>query len=499
MSEIKFSSNKSEASSGNFRAVDLCTAIISDLHLCEAEPVNAKFPLWKKFKTREFFFDEQFLSFLELIENKANGRPLELVLNGDIFDFDSVMTMPENPLFRISWLEKKRGLYPRPERARFKLQVIWENHELFFQGLRSFIIRGNRVVLIAGNHDLELHFPEVRDFLIQKLSLPAGAHDRFRFCEWFYISNSDTLVEHGNQYDPYCLCENPIQPFSQGYNFKTMSLPFGNLACRYILNGMGFFNPHVEANYIMSLKEYVLFFFKYIVRAQPFLIFSWLFGSVVTLVFSFLDRFRVPIRDPLSIEDRIDDIARRAKATPRMVRELRELFAPPATSNPLLIARELWLDRAFLFLFTLIFLIQVMILIRQVADISMWWMLIPYMLLLPFFLFYSKSVISLASTYKEPDEHILAAAGQITGVNRVIYGHTHKVRHEMIGGIEHLNSGCWSPAFLDVECTKSIDQKTFVWIETEEIGQRKAQVLRFHQGSAIEQITKRKIDTNRHS
>lgn len=35
----------------------------------------------------------------------------------------------------------------------------------------------------------------------------------------------------------------------------------------------------------------------------------------------------------------------------------------------------------------------------------------------------------------------------------------------MIGGIEHLNSGTWSPAFKDVECTKAIDQKTCVWIE----------------------------------
>ena len=68
------------------------TAIVSDLHLCEAEPVNPKFPLWKKFKTRQFFYDDVFANFLTHVQEKAKGEPVELVLNGDIFDFDSVMT-----------------------------------------------------------------------------------------------------------------------------------------------------------------------------------------------------------------------------------------------------------------------------------------------------------------------------------------------------------------------------------------------------------------------
>ena len=47
------------------------TAIISDLHLCEAEPVHPKYPLWKKFKTKEFFFDDEFDDFLKLISFKT--------------------------------------------------------------------------------------------------------------------------------------------------------------------------------------------------------------------------------------------------------------------------------------------------------------------------------------------------------------------------------------------------------------------------------------------
>src|SRR5437868_2489002 len=107
------------------------TAIISDLHLCEAEPINPKYPLWKKFKTKQFFFDDIFTTFLQEIEGKAKGTPVELILNGDIFDFDSVLRLPEEAIFSISRLEKKRGLFPREERSCFKIKVILEDHAVF--------------------------------------------------------------------------------------------------------------------------------------------------------------------------------------------------------------------------------------------------------------------------------------------------------------------------------------------------------------------------------
>lgn len=457
------------------------TAVVSDLHLTEAEPINPHYPLWKKYKTRQFFFDDMFGDFLVEIEKKAKGEAIELIMNGDIFDFDSVLAVPEKPTFRISSLERKRGLLPRPERALFKIQLILEHHAVFFQHLSAFVGRGNRVVFIVGNHDVEIHFPEVQASILEAIDPARKWRSQVRFCEWFYISNADTLIEHGNQYDPYCVCEDPIQPFARGYNFKTLRLPFGNMACRYILNGLGFFNPHVDSNYIMTVPEYLKFFWTYMLRSQPLIILTWLGGAFTTLWMSIMDRLLVPIRDPLRIEDRIEEIAEKSNATPRMVRELRELFAESATGDPILMVRELWLDRALLIFIAFLLILQGFILINTVFQISFFWMFIPLFLLLPFFLFYSQSIQSLVSGYKEPDESVLMTAGQITKTNRIIYGHTHIIRHEMIGSVEHLNSGCWSPAFLDVECTKPVGQKTFVWIEPDdEI--RRASLLQFQAG-----------------
>jgi UDP-2,3-diacylglucosamine pyrophosphatase LpxH len=462
------------------------TAIISDIHLTEAEPEHPPGNLWKKFKSREFFFDDTLSDFFEYIQEKSGNEKAELILNGDVFDFDSVMSIPEDAPFRITWLEKIRGLFPEEEKASFKMQKILSEHQVFVEALRKFIKHGNQVVIVIGNHDLELHFHQVQNDIIYALNLTKEEQSRIRFCEWFYISNEDTLVEHGNQYDPYCLCQNPIHPLIQKFNRVEVRLPFGDLAGRYMTNGMGFFNPHVDSNFIMSFGDYMKFFTKYLIRTQPLIMWTWFWSSIVVLSQSFLDRLLPALKDPLTMEDRVNDIAERSNATPRMVRELRELSVTPATSNPIRLARELWLDRAFIMLIGFIFIFQIFALIKLASDISFFWMFIPLFILVPFFVFYAKSIDSDITVVKEPNEWILSVSARIARVKRVIYGHTHIARHEYIGEVEHLNSGCWTPAFLDVECTKPMGKKTYIWIEPGEDGKREAQLREFIRGDSYQ-------------
>jgi hypothetical protein len=270
------------------------------------------------------------------------------------------------------------------------------------------------------------------------------------------------------------------------FNRYELRVPFGNLTTRYLINGMGFFNPHLDSNYIMTPRQYVNFFLKYMLRAQPLLMITWLWGSTAALFQSFFERLRPAVTDPLTMEDRVEQIAFRANATPRMVRELKELFVPPAASYPSIIARELWLDRAFLMLAVLIILYVVFLQLDNIFNIAIWWLFIPLFLFVPFFLFYSRSIQSTVHEFKEPREKTLSMAGLITGVARIVYGHTHIVRHEVIGAIEHLNSGTWSPAFLDVECEKPVGQKTFVWIYPVEGSAREAKVLQIKDGQVTE-------------
>ena len=346
------------------------TAIISDLHLCEAEPVNPHFPLWKKYKTKKFFFDDQFRAFLEYIHNQAGHHKIELIFNGDTFDFDSVMYQPPNPTYAVSWIEKRRGLEPEEEKSMDKIRKILHDHKLWCEHLRWFIEQGHRVVFVIGNHDLELHWKNVQVEILNILDLTAEERTRVRFVEWFYISNEDTLVEHSNQYDPYCLCDDPINPFILNYNRVQVRIPFGDWACRYLVNGMGYFNPHVDANYVMTLSQYVKAFFKYMVRTQPLIVWTWFWSSVAVFWRTLKSNLQRPLSDPLTVEQRVEGIAYRANATPRMVRELSALFMKPAASSPLKIMKELWLDRAFLVLISLFVLFQVFLFIQQIYALS---------------------------------------------------------------------------------------------------------------------------------
>lgn len=462
------------------------TAIISDLHLTDSEPSRPKYkvrhPLWKKFKTKQFFMDAALIEFLDEIDRKSHGKPIELVLNGDIFDFDSVMAYPVAPIYKFHWIETRRGLFPREERSVFKMQVVLEEHAEFMNALRRFVEKGHSLILIPGNHDVELHFPKVQKTFYDFLNLGPEDTKRVKFVKWFYISENDTLIEHGHQQDPYCLCENPLNPFIVNYNELRIRLPFGNVACRYIMNGMGLFNPHIEKNYIMSVSGYLRFFFRYLLLTQPLIIWTWFWGAVATLIHVTLDRFGEVYKPLEHMEDIVEKAAKDSNTTPKVVRGLYEFFATPATQNPWLIAKELWLDRAFLIFFGLAFTFIFTTQLKLLFGISFYWVFAPILLLIPFFLFYARSITSLVSTYKEPDELLFSQQSEITGVHRIVYGHTHIPRHEFYGSVEHLNSGTWSPAFTDVECTEASERNNYVWIyPTEENPQaRKAELIQFH-------------------
>jgi len=441
------------------------TVILSDMHMTEAEPIHPRNPLWKKYKRKEFFVDESFKFFLETIQKEMKGS-IELILNGDIFDYDSVMTLPEKSDFKVSWLEKKRGLFSEVEKSRFKTQVILSDHDEWVKALREFILNGHHVVMIIGNHDIELHWPEVQQDILKALELSDEFKCNFRFCEWFYISNGDTLIEHGNQYDAYTVCQNPINPLIKVINHEaSVRLPFGNLADRYMINGMGFFNPHVDSSFIKSnLKEYISFFVKYIMKTEPLLAITWFWGAMVTLLFSVREGLLPALVDPMSIVDRVEMIAKKSNSTTQIVRALNAVHVHPAIFNPFKILRELWLDRALFFVLIVWGCFQFYSILNIFTRVSFLWFSIPLILVMPFFIMYAQSVESEIHKLSKKIAGKIGQSATLAGVERVVLGHTHKERFIKVDEVELINSGTWSAAYEDVECTRPLGRKCFVWI-----------------------------------
>lgn len=114
--------------------------------------------------------------------------PVDLVFNGDTFDF-----------LKVSFREG----YPRhisAEVALGKTVRVAAAHPGFFNAVRRFVAHERaprRVHFIIGNHDPEIVFPEVQD-LIRTL---AGGSERILF-PGFELDIGAVHIEHGNQSDP---------------------------------------------------------------------------------------------------------------------------------------------------------------------------------------------------------------------------------------------------------------------------------------------------------
>lgn len=441
------------------------TVIVSDLHLPDAEAVDPRRPFWKTYKQRAFFIDSEFRQMLEHV-HKESIAPLELILNGDIFDFDAVTAVPDPPPEPIGWLARLRGLPSEEWMSIFKMDRIIADHPEWFGAVRDFVLKGHRAIFIVGNHDLELHWPSVQDRVRQALELDEAAGARVVFCSWFYISGGDTYVSHGHQYDPYCTARDPIDPLILMHGRPRVRIPFGDLANRCMMNGMGFFNPHATSNYIMSMGQYARFYFRYMLRAQPLLLWTWFWSAATTLALTLWEYWRPAMSDPLLVDEKVQAIADRSQATPSMVRKLNALHVPSACTNPYQIVRELWLDRGLLFLLMVYGAFQLVLTINFVWPISPWWTLVPLALLFPFFLSYSFRVrpAVFVDPLLSPERAELIA--RITGVQQAVFGHTHEPELKQIGPLRYVNGGFWSPAFAKPDSFARVGAQTFVWIRS---------------------------------
>jgi UDP-2,3-diacylglucosamine pyrophosphatase LpxH len=438
------------------------TAVISDLHLSDLEPVDPARPAWRRYKHADVVSDTPLLRLLDHLRALASGQPVELILAGDIFDFDTVLAVPDPAPFPVSWLERARGLVPEEARSAWKLDRILAHHPALVAGLRRWMDEGNLLVFIIGNHDLELHWPAAQDALRAALAPPRP--DALTVCEFFRIAGGDTLVMHGNQLDAYCVCHDPLHPLIEVHGRRRVRLPFGNLAGKLMMNGMGLFNPHVEGSFIRPFAEHVRFFFRYVARLQPLLAWTWCWTAIATLWMSVDEGLRPAIRDPARLEEHVRDVARRARGTPPMVRALRDVAVHPAVFSPLKVARELWLDRAALLLLLVFVVFEVSTALHWMSGVGPGWAVALFVALLPFYVAYARSCRSEIGNTEANIQRRVGELGRIARVSRVVMGHTHRAAVRTHDGVTFLNTGHWSPAYDDVECTQKVGTNGFAWI-----------------------------------
>lgn len=118
------------------------------------------------------------------------GAPTTLVIAGDFIAFPRIL-----PELGQSSPGPRFGATEQESLAR--IQVAIERHPQVFDALVQFIARGNQVLLLPGDQDVDLHFPRVLGALRGALGDP-GPH-QLDFVPEGAIHERGLHVEHGNQ------------------------------------------------------------------------------------------------------------------------------------------------------------------------------------------------------------------------------------------------------------------------------------------------------------
>jgi UDP-2,3-diacylglucosamine pyrophosphatase LpxH len=154
--------------------------VISDLHLSDPrEP-----------RLENFLSDEQLKSFvLQHMPKVASGRKTTLVINGDFVDFARL-----SPHLAPA---KDRDVGSTEEESVAKLARSLQGHPRVFETLGKHLAAKNQLIMLAGNHDVDLFWGRVREDLRKAL----GGSNRLGFCvDTWSLCDRGIYIEHGHQY-----------------------------------------------------------------------------------------------------------------------------------------------------------------------------------------------------------------------------------------------------------------------------------------------------------
>ena len=155
--------------------------VISDLHVGDpnAGPLD------------DFRHDKELGHLLLDIIPKQVGWPATLVLGGDFIDFPQIL--PE-----LGRHDAGERFGCTEEQSLRKFERARAGHPDVFVALRSYLHNGGQVLVLPGNHDIDLHWPAV--FEAFRHELGGATQPQLRFIREGSIHEQGIYLEHGNQY-----------------------------------------------------------------------------------------------------------------------------------------------------------------------------------------------------------------------------------------------------------------------------------------------------------
>lgn len=417
-------------------------ALISDVHLSEViEPPE---PGWWEYKSPASAQDRDLVGFLASLEARRPPafKGTQVIFNGDTFDFDLVYARPDTVR------APKEGLPPTAPASVYKIERILDDHQPFVCALAGFLSRGNRIVLVMGNHDRELCFPEVQEVIRMRVAAkaPPGTGERVAaaidFEPWFVHRPGVLYAEHGQQYDATCSYRDVLDPLvpADRHRPAEVETPFGSMMGRHMLCRLGTLNPFNDESFILSIGGYARHYVDHYWPRHSFL------AAYTRATWRAVRELRWRRKRAVAMKVQ-SPAAYRAYAEAHgvdmgFIALLLRLASRPISDRLRLVLHELWVDRFFLFAGAIALLVVGLTLVKTIAQGLMLLALVPLLMLVGRVMGRGSLALQERARWGLVAEQIALAVR----VPIVAFGHSHRPeRRPLAGGGRYYNLGSWAP------------------------------------------------------
>ncbi|MET0283098.1 MAG: hypothetical protein ABW352_01455 [Polyangiales bacterium] len=206
--------------------------LLSDVHLGSDLVTHLRPWAATSWLTREAEVDDKLVSLLAYHRARRQGRPLCVVMAGDFLDLVGVSLPPDKARTTPTPEERKHGLGSAPDHVVQKMWAIARRHPRVFKAMAELIAEGNQLVLVRGNHDIELYWYAAQHAFVEAVleHLPMHQHaelaPRIAIHSWFFAVPGVLYVEHGHQFDPMCSYGDPLSSTCPIDSRRIRSVPF---------------------------------------------------------------------------------------------------------------------------------------------------------------------------------------------------------------------------------------------------------------------------------
>jgi len=420
--------------------------MLSDVHL--GSDIVPHLRPWAEtsWLTREADVDAHLVGLLDHYRDTRDPeRPWRLVIAGDFLDLVGVSIKPNPAALRTPATreEELHGLGSASDHVVHKVRAIAARHPRVFRAMQEFVTAGHSIVLVRGNHDVELHWRAAQQAFVDAIvtyaprEARAELASRILICPWFFAVEGLLYVEHGHEFDGMCSYGDPLLPLCERDPKRIRSTPFSVLlrhvarptrglsTTAYGYVGMAAYGSLVRK---LGLRDSARILLRF-ARASARLV-----GDCFA---SGADRQR---RRALHASVRRRKFIARMGVTPERIAALAALYTMPAARSLKFVIRSLYLDRVACLLLAFACVAFAAFAAHYHGA------LVSMLCALPAAVTGGYACIGSGSN-TAPNERMRDGARGIANLFKarwVVMGHTHEPRIDSLGGdASYVNLGSW--------------------------------------------------------